>query len=29
MSCTQTIIDYGLRSLGYGSRLLPKIEFTL
>ena len=29
MSCTQTIIDYGLRSLGYGARLLPKTEFTL
>ena len=29
MSCTQTIIDYGLRSLGFGARVLPKIEFTL
>ena len=24
MSCLQTIQDYGLRSLGYGERLLPR-----
>jgi polar amino acid transport system permease protein len=29
MSCSQTILDYGLRSLGYGARLLPKTDFTL
>ena len=29
MSCGQTILDYGLRSLGYGARLLPKTDFTL
>ena len=29
MSCLQTIADYGLRSLGYGERLLPKADFTL
>ncbi|MGR3250035.1 MAG: ABC transporter permease [Paracoccus sp. (in: a-proteobacteria)] len=29
MSCTQTIIDYGLRSLGYGERLLPRADYTL
>ena len=29
MSCQQTILDYGLRSLGYGERLLPKSDFTL
>jgi His/Glu/Gln/Arg/opine family amino acid ABC transporter permease subunit len=29
MSCTQTILDYGLRSLGYGVRILPKTDFTL
>lgn len=29
MSCTQTILDYGLRSLGYGERLLPRADFTL
>jgi len=29
MSCWQTITDYGLRSLGYGERLLPKTDFTL
>lgn len=29
MSCAQTIADYGLRSLGYGERLLPKTDFTL
>ncbi len=29
MSCLQTIQDYGLRSVGYGQRLLPKEDFTL
>ena len=29
MSCWQTIQDYGLRSVGYGERLLPKENFTL
>ena len=29
MSCLQTIADYGLRSLGYGERLLPRADFTL
>jgi polar amino acid transport system permease protein len=29
MSCLQTIADYGLRSMGYGERLLPKTDFTL
>lgn len=29
MSCLQTIADYGLRSIGYGERLLPKTNFTL
>ena len=29
MSCSQTILDYSLRSLGYGARLLPKTDFTL
>ena len=29
MSCQQTILDYGLRALGYGERLLPKSDFTL
>ncbi len=29
MSCLQTIADYGLRSLGYGERLLPRTDFTL
>lgn len=29
MSCVQTIMDYGLRSMGYGERLLPKTDFTL
>lgn len=27
--CLQTIADYGLRSLGYGERLLPRGDFTL
>ncbi|SFJ05453.1 ABC transporter permease [Jannaschia pohangensis] len=29
MSCAATIADYGLRSLGYGERLLPRGDFTL
>ena len=29
MSCWQTIQDYGLRSIGYGERLLPRGDFTL
>ena len=29
MSCTQTILDYGLRSIGIGERMLPKADFTL
>jgi len=29
MSCLQTIADYGLRSIRYGERLLPKTDFTL
>ena len=29
MSCLQTIQDYGLRSLGFGERLLPREDFTL
>lgn len=29
MSCLQTIADYGLRSIGYGERLLPRANFTL
>ena len=29
MSCWQTLQDYGLRSVGYGERLLPKEDFTL
>ncbi|MFX0544112.1 ABC transporter permease [Roseovarius sp. S1116L3] len=28
-ACLQTIQDYGLRSLGYGERLLPRGDFTL
>ena len=28
-SCLQTLSDYGLRSLGYGERLLPKADITL
>ncbi|MEP5154702.1 ABC transporter permease subunit [Planktotalea sp.] len=27
--CLQTIVDYGLRSVGIGQRLLPKEDFTL
>ncbi|MEO9897059.1 MAG: amino acid ABC transporter permease [Paracoccaceae bacterium] len=29
MNCLQTIQDYGLRSLGFGERLLPRSDFTL
>jgi len=29
MSCTQTIEDYALRSIGIGERLLPRSDFTL
>ncbi len=29
MSCLETLQDYGLRSLGYGERLLPRSDFTL
>ncbi|MCF6443839.1 ABC transporter permease [Nereida sp. MMG025] len=29
MSCAQTIMDYGLRSVGIGERLLPRADFTL
>jgi polar amino acid transport system permease protein len=29
MSCDQTILDYGLRSIGIGARLLPKADITL
>ncbi len=29
MSCWTTLHDYGLRSIGYGERLLPKSDFTL
>jgi len=29
MSCYQTLTDYGLRSIGYGERLLPKSDITL
>ena len=29
MSCIDTIQAYGLRSLGFGERLLPKTDFTL
>ncbi len=29
MSCIQTIMDYGLRSIGIGERLLPKTDITL
>jgi len=29
MSCLQTIADYGLRSIGFGERLLPRTDFTL
>jgi polar amino acid transport system permease protein len=29
MTCLETISAYGLRSLGYGEKLLPKTDFTL
>ncbi|SPF81040.1 ABC transporter permease [Pseudoprimorskyibacter insulae] len=29
MSCWETLADYGLRSLGYGERLLPRDELTI
>lgn len=29
MSCWQTVQDYGLRSIGFGERLLPRSDFTL
>ncbi len=29
MSCRDTIIDYGLRSIGIGERILPQTDFTL
>lgn len=29
MSCWQTVQDYGLRSLGFGERLLPRADITL
>ena len=29
MSCWQTVMDYGLRSIGIGERLLPRSDFTL
>ena len=29
MSCYQTILDYGLRSIGIGAKLLPRTDFTL
>jgi len=29
MSCTQTLLDYGLRSIGIGERLLPKKDISL
>lgn len=29
MSCLETIQSYGLRSLGFGERLLPRSDFTL
>ena len=29
MSCWQTLQDYGLRSIGFGERLLPRDNFTL
>ncbi len=29
MSCYQTILDYSLRSIGIGAKLLPKTDFTL
>lgn len=29
MSCLQTLSNYGLRSIGYGERILPKVDITL
>lgn len=29
MSCAQTILDYGLRAIGIGQRLLPRSDFDL
>ena len=29
MSCWETILDYGLRSIGMGERMLPQRDFTL
>jgi len=29
MTCGETILDYGLRSIGIGERLLPRSDFTL
>ncbi len=29
MTCAETILDYGLRSIGIGERLLPRTDFTL
>jgi polar amino acid transport system permease protein len=29
MSCGETILDYGLRAVGFGERLLPRGDFTL
>ncbi|MFZ5751956.1 MAG: ABC transporter permease [Pseudomonadota bacterium] len=29
MTCGQTLLDYGLRSIGIGERLLPRSDFTL
>lgn len=29
MSCTQTIIDYSFRAIGFGARALPKSDITL
>ena len=29
MSCVQTIMDYGLRSIGIGERLLPRADYNL
>ena len=29
MGCLQTLSDYGLRSIGYGERILPKADITI
>jgi len=29
MSCIDIIADYGLRSIGFGERLLPRSDFTI